>query len=129
MKTLKIEPEEVIMLDLNHKRLNVWKMSLEFVATIYKLTANFPTEERYGLTSQMRRAAVSVLSNISEGAARKSPKDRKRFYEIARSSLVEIDAQLEISLRLNFLNVKNIKQASKQMNEIFAMLTKLISNT
>jgi len=104
-------------------------MSLEFVATIYKLTANFPTEERYGLTSQMRRAAVSVLSNISEGAARKSPKDRKRFYEIARSSLVEIDAQLEISLRLNFLNVKNIKQASKQMNEIFAMLTKLISNT
>jgi len=129
LKTLKIEPEEVIMLDLNHKRLNVWKMSLEFVATIYKLTANFPTEERYGLTSQMRRAAVSVLSNISEGAARKSPKDRKRFYEIARSSLVEIDAQLEISLRLNFLNVKNIKQASKQMNEIFAMLTKLISNT
>jgi len=117
------------MLKLNHKQLNVWKMGLEFVTTIYNLTESFPVEERYGLTSQMRRAAVSVVSNISEGAARRSSKERKRFYEIARSSLVEIDAQLEISMRLNFLKTKDIKQASKQMNEIFAMLTKLKSST
>lgn len=117
------------MLNLNHKQLNVWKISVEFVTTIYKLTDHFPVDERYGLTSQMRRAAVSVVSNISEGAARKSSKDRKRFYEVARSSLVEIDAQLEISLRLNLLKINNTKQASEQMNEIFAMLTKLISNT
>jgi len=104
-------------------------MGLEFVTTIYNLTESFPVEERYGLTSQMRRAAVSVVSNISEGAARRSSKERKRFYEIARSSLVEIDAQLEISMRLNFLKTKDIKQASKQMNEIFAMLTKLKSST
>lgn len=104
-------------------------MSLEFVTTIYNLTESFPVDERYGLISQMRRAAVSVVSNISEGAARRSSKERKRFYEVARSSLVEIDTQLEISMKLNFLKKGDIKQVSKQMNKIFAMLTKLKSNT
>lgn len=94
------------MLNLNHKRLKVWKLSIEFVASLYSATEKYPVTEQYGLVSQLRRAAVSIPSNISEGASRSSPKDRKRFFEIARSSLVEVDTQLEISKRLNLFHQK-----------------------
>ncbi|MCP5007151.1 MAG: four helix bundle protein, partial [Planctomycetes bacterium] len=90
------------MLTLNHKRLDVWKMGVSFVGIIYELTKDFPKSESYGITNQLRRASVSIPSNIAEGASRDSVKDRKRFYEIARSSLVEIDTQLEISKMLNY---------------------------
>ena len=87
------------MLNLNHKNLDVWRASINFTTVIYNLTNNFPKSEVYGLSSQLRRAAVSVSSNIAEGAARKSKIERIRFFEMARSSLVEIDTQLEISTR------------------------------
>jgi four helix bundle protein len=120
------------MLNLNHKRLDVWKKSISFVSMIYELTKNFPNSEMYGITTQLRRASVSISSNIAEGASRKSPKDRRRFYEIARSSIVEIDTQLEISKELNYF--KNYTATSKQkiketMNSLFAMLTGLIEKT
>jgi four helix bundle protein len=83
----------------------------------------------YGLASQIRRAAVSVPSNLSEGAARKSKQDRLRFYQIARSSLVEIDTQLEISLRLNYVKNESMDDIDKELNHIFAMLSQLIKNT
>src|SRR6056297_2678067 len=92
-----------IMLDLNHKRMTVWVKSLELVKLIYKLTSTFPLEEKYGMISQLRRASVSVVSNISEGASRRTFKERSRFYEIARSSLVEVDTQIELSLELKYL--------------------------
>lgn len=114
------------MLDLNHKRLDVWKMSVSFVTMIYELTKDFPKSEIYGITSQLRRAAVSTPSNIAEGASRDSAKDRKRFYEIARSSLVEIDTQLEISMRLNYFSSQtnpNISQIEETINSLFAMIT------
>lgn len=79
------------MLKLNHKKLTVWEKSIDFVKEVYRLTDNFPSEEKFGLISQVRRAAVSVSSNLSEGASRKSEKERRRYYEIARSTLVEID--------------------------------------
>ena len=120
------------MLNLNHKKLEVWKMSISFVSMIYKATDQFPKSEIYGITNQLRRAAVSVPSNIAEGASRASLKDRKRFYEIARSSLVEIDTQLEISANLGFLKEKLVVQATellKTMNSLFAMLSRLIEKT
>ncbi len=116
-------------MNLNHKNLDVWKLSVDFVTHIYKLTATFPKDELYGITSQIRRAAVSIPSNIAEGAARKSGIERKRFYEIARSSLVEIDSQIEISPRLNYCKQVELNHIGDEMNHIFAMLSNLINKT
>ena len=114
------------MLNLAHKKLDVWKKSLILVAEVYKLTQSFPRDEQFGLTSQLRRASVSVISNIAEGFARSSEIETKRFLEIARSSLVEVDTQIEIALKLNYLNEKAIIDLTENSNHIFAMLTKLI---
>lgn len=117
---------DVVMLNLAHKKLDVWKKSLILVAEVYKLTQSFPREEQFGLTSQLRRASVSVISNIAEGFARSSEIETKRFLEIARSSLVEVDTQIEIALILNYLTEKDIIDLAESSNHIFAMLTKLI---
>jgi four helix bundle protein len=85
-----------------HKDLDVWKRSLTLAETTYVATREFPAEERYGLCVQMRRAAVSVLSNISEGAARRTRADYVHFLHIARGSLAELDAQLALAARLKF---------------------------
>jgi four helix bundle protein len=114
------------MLKLNHKKLEVWQRSMEFVSLIYNLTKNFPHEELFGLTNQLRRAAVSITSNIAEGSARKSSAERKRFYEIARASLVELDSQLEISIMLEYLREDSIGKLEELLNHNFAMLTNLI---
>jgi len=89
------------VLELSHKNLDVWKLSMDFTFSIYKVVNVLPTTENFGLKNQLRRAAVSVPSNIAEGSERKSKTEKNRYYEIARSSLVEIDTQLEIFKRLN----------------------------
>jgi four helix bundle protein len=114
------------MIKLNHKDLNVYKKSIELVSEIYRMTENFPKTETFGLSSQMRRAAVSIPSNLSEGASRKSDKDRKRFYRISRSSLVELDTQVDISINLNYLNSNETKKIEKLANEVFAMLSNML---
>jgi len=83
-----------------HQQLDTWREAIVLVETIYRLTANFPTDERFGLCSQMRRAAVAIPSNIAEGAARGSTREYLRFLDIARSSLAEIETQLVIARRL-----------------------------
>lgn len=117
------------MLQLNHKKLDVWQQSIEFVELIYELTNKLPAEERFGLTSQLRRASVSVSSNIAEGSARKSNKERARFFEIARSSLVEIDPQLIIAIRLNFISRESLKPVESLLERLFAMSSMLITKT
>jgi len=117
------------MLKLNHKNLDFWQLSITFTTKIYNLTNNFPNSEMYGLSRQLRRAAISVSSNIAEGAARKSKLERIRFFEMARSSIVEIDTQLEISTQLNFVKQDRLEELDKDMNRIFAMLSQLIKNT
>jgi four helix bundle protein len=114
------------MLNLAHKKLDLWGKSKTLVSEIYKLTNTFPSEEQFGLTPQLRRASVSIISNIAEGFARSSQLETKRFLDIVRSSLVEIDAQIEIALKLNYLNEKDIIELTENSNYIFAMLTKLI---
>lgn len=113
------------MLNLNHKKLKVWKRSIELVAELYKVTELLPDQEKFGLVSQLRRAAVSISSNISVGAARKSKIEKKRFFEISRSSLVEIDTQIEIALVLNYLSKNQIVFLNKLTNETFVMLSSL----
>jgi four helix bundle protein len=111
------------MLKLNHKELTVWKKSIDLVKEVYSLTSKLPSDEKFGLTSQIRRASVSVSSNISEGASRKSKIERSRFYEIARSSLVEVDTQIEICLSLKYLDSRDIQELEVLANEVFAMLS------
>lgn len=117
------------MIDLQHKKLNVWKAGIELTSFIYKLTSKFPQKERYGLTSQMRRASISVPSNISEGVARASARERKRFFRISRSSLVELDTQLEIANKLGYLEEADLKELEEKLNHLFAMLSNLIKKT
>jgi four helix bundle protein len=116
------------MLNLSHKNLEVYKFSLELVKEIYKHTKLFPKEEQFVLVTQLRRAAISVSSNLAEGATRLSSKEKKRFYEIARASLVEIDTQIEISLMLEYLRKENIVDFEKYEESVFRMLSKMISN-
>ena len=86
-----------------HHDLDVWKKSIDLVTEIYKVTESFPKSELYGLTSQIRRCAVSVPSNIAEGAARTSPKEFSHFLSIALGSLSELETQLIISNNLEFI--------------------------
>jgi len=116
------------MLDLSHKKLDVYALSLKMVKEIYKLTQGFPQEEKYVLVSQLRRAAISVCSNIAEGAVRKSKREKKRFYEISGSSVVEIDTQLEIALLLNYLSTISINEVEQKLESVFRMLSKMIGN-
>lgn len=80
-----------------HKKLDVWKEGVEFASAVYTITERFPKNEMYGLTSQMRRAVVSIPSNIAEGAARFSRKEFFQFLSIAGGSLSELDTQIEIA--------------------------------
>jgi len=116
------------MLNLSHKKLDVWKLGIKLVSLVYDLTNRYPKEELYGITSQMRRAAVSVPNNIAEGSARNSTKERIRFYEIARSSLVEIDNLLEVSMELKYATSEELSLINETINEDFAKLSNLIKS-
>lgn len=87
-----------------HKKLRVWQKAIELVTSIYRMTAQFPKEEEFGLKAQLRRAAVSVPSNIAEGLARQTKLDKLRFLNMSQASLSEIDTQVEISKRLEYLD-------------------------
>ena len=87
---------------MDHKDLDVWKKGMELVERVYSMSRAFPDSERFGLTSQIRRAAVSIPSNISEGAARKSDKELLQFLSIAIGSLAELETQYLIAIRLGF---------------------------
>jgi four helix bundle protein len=86
-----------------HRDLDVWKVSIEFVIRLYKITATFPDHEKFGLVQQIRRAGVSVCSNIAEGAARSHSKEFVHFLYISLGSVAEIETQLEIAFRLKYL--------------------------
>jgi four helix bundle protein len=116
------------MLDLSHKNLEVYKFSLLLVKEIYALTKGFPKEEQFALVNQLRRAVISVCSNIAEGAARKTKPDRRRFYEIAGSSLVEVDTQIEAAIILNYVNKAQLQSIESYLESVFRMLSKMISN-
>ena len=114
------------MNDFSYKKLIVWQKGMLLLKTIYLTTEKFPKSEEYFLKSQLRRAAISVVSNIAEGSGRKSDLERKRFYEIARSSAIEIDSQLEASVLLNYINEADCHEANGLLLEVFKMLSKMI---
>jgi four helix bundle protein len=108
----------------DHKDLDVWKQAMVLVEDIYLLTKNFPAEERYGLSSQMKRAAVSIPSNIAEGAGRKGDKEFIQFLYIALGSVAELETQVILSQRLQF--VDSVEEYIKKMEKIKQMLSGLI---
>ncbi len=101
-----------------HKDLDVWKRSIDFSIQIYKLTRGFPDEEKFGLISQMRRAAISIPSNIAEGAARTSPKEFIHFLSISLGSLSEIETQLIIANQLLFIDIDNFELVGNELEII-----------
>ncbi len=108
-----------------HQRLDVWNRAIEFVIALYRLTEHFPKDEKFGLTSQLRRAAVSVAANIAEGAARKSSKEFLQFLSNSQGSASEIDTELLIAWRLGYLTEKDYKDLYGNLDDIGRMITGL----
>lgn len=111
---------------MKYDELIVWQKAMELVTEIYKVTATFPNDERYGLTSQIRRAAVSIPSNIAEGHGRKSIGAYLNHLSIAHGSLMEVETQLQISARLELLGTDSLPDLISKTNEIGKMLNGLI---
>lgn len=107
-----------------HKDLDVWKEAMSLAKQIYKLTADFPKEETYGLVSQIRRAAVSISSNIAEGAARNSNKEFIQFLYVSLGSLAELETQLLLSRELGFLKDKEIDGSIMRIRKMLLGLIK-----
>ena len=108
-----------------HERLDFWTKSIEFVVAVYKATEPFPKDERFGLTSQLRRAAVSIPANIAEGAGRQSTKEFAHFLSNAQGSASEVDTELLIANRLGYLAEANYASLRASLDDIGRMITGL----
>ncbi len=117
-----------MFLTLNHQKLDVYTASKNFVLECYKLTKLLPLDEKFAMISQIRRAALSVHFNIAEGASRKSEVERKRYYEIARGSVIEIDAALDIAKDLQYLEKVPMENLGIAMIKCFKTLTGMIAS-
>lgn len=109
----------------HYKDLLIWQKGMNLTKLVYKLTLRLPSEERYGLTSQMRRAAVSVPSNIAEGQARRGTAEFLQFLSVAEGSLAELETQLLLSIELNFCNHLDVAPALQEMDELQKMIVAL----
>lgn len=105
------------------RELLIWQKSMLLITEIYKISAGFPQNEQYGLTSQIRRSAISVPSNIAEGFGRNSKLEFNRFLNISMGSLFEIQTQIEISFNLKFIDEENFKQIFENSREIERMIS------
>jgi four helix bundle protein len=112
----------------NYRNLIVWQKSKTLVLRIYHILKSFPKEEIYGLTAQMKRAAISCASNIAEGNQRKSILDKIRFLGIAQGSLIELDCQLDLALDLHFLSITDYKETLEIINKTGYLLTRFIQS-
>ena len=106
------------------KELEIWKRSKVFCSKIYALTSTFPEVEKFGLTNQLRRASVSIPSNIAEGSSRQSDKDFVRFLQISLGSCYEIETQLLISYDLKFINNEDLNYTLNEIEQIIKMISK-----
>jgi four helix bundle protein len=106
----------------NFKKLSIWIKSVDFVTDIYKVTNTFPSHERFGLISQLQRAAVSVPTNISEGSAKSSNKDFARFLEISLGSTFELETELIVSLNLTYIDNEQYKYLEAKLTELQKMI-------
>lgn len=117
-----------MFLQLSHTKLDVFSITRNFVLSCYEQTRSFPSEEKFGITSQIRRAALSVLLNLVEGCSRRSFAERKRFYEIARGSLIEVDTAFDIAAQLHFTSNEKLAELGTLIIRSFQLLSKMIRN-
>jgi four helix bundle protein len=115
-----------MFLNLSHKKLDIYQVSREFVLECYRVTKDFPNEERFAITQQIRRAAISVYLNIAEGCSRKSLQERKRFFEISRGSMIEIDAAIELVNEVRYISIEKIQKLGNYLVRCFSMLSKMM---
>jgi len=113
------------MFEFAFEKLQVWKISKNFVSDIYKITTGFPKEELFGLTSQIRRASISISANLAEGSSRTSPKDQQRFTVLAYSSALEVLNHLIISCELNYISKDELLDLRRKLEKITNMLNAL----
>lgn len=109
----------------SHHKLDAWRKSVDFVIEVYKMTDQFPKEEKFGLTSQIRRTAVSIPANIAEVAARKSDKEFLQFLSIAQGSASEVETEILIAHRLGYLNKQDFEHSETCLDDVGRMLTGL----
>src|SRR5215470_7866108 len=115
-----------MFIKLNHQSLNIYEAIRELTKEVYVISMGLPAEEKFNMVQQMRRASLSVKLNLAEGSTRKSPNERRRFYEIARGSVVEIDAVLETAVDLNYFKTDQLNAVARLLNKCFAMLSRMI---
>lgn len=115
-----------MFLRLNHQKLDVFIVAKSFALECYRFTKALPSEEKFNMIQQVRRAALSVYLNIAEGCSRKSIAERKRFFEISRGSIIEIDAVLDLSEELNYVWKEELENLGTLMQRTFSMLTRMI---
>ena len=111
----------------NYKELNVWNEAVESSVEVYKITSSFPKTEIFGLVQQMRRASISVSSNIAEGAGRNNKGEFRHFLGIAKASMCEVESQIIVSSRLGFINLNEIKNELDRIDKIQKMIYRLIN--
>jgi len=116
-----------MFLELAHTKLDVFRIPKEFVLSCYKETRSFPSDERFAMIQQIRRAALSVHLNVAEGCSRKSVVERKRFYEIARGSVIEIDTALDIAVNLGYITKEKLTELGVLLIRSFQLISKMIS--
>ena len=108
-----------------HEKLDVWKLAIEMVVDVYECTNGFPADEKYGLTSQIRRAAVSIPANIAEGAARQHDKEFLQFLSVAQGSSSELETELLIAMRLGYMGSDNYTRIYEEINTVARMIVGL----
>ncbi|MBK9637835.1 MAG: four helix bundle protein [Bacteroidetes bacterium] len=107
---------------INFKKLKIWELGIELVESTYQITTKLPISEIYGLTNQMRRCSVSIPSNIAEGCSRQSEKDKARFVEISMGSSFELETQIHLCLRLNYISEFEHEKLLVKLDQIQRMI-------
>ena len=115
-----------MFIQLKHKSLDVYLAVRELTKEVYKTSMLLPAEEKFNMVQQIRRAALSVKLNLAEGSTRRSDIERKRYLEISRGSVVEIDAALETAVDLEYFKKEELQNIGELLNKCFAMLSKMI---
>jgi four helix bundle protein len=115
-----------MFLQLAHTKLNVYQFSQELALECYRVTKKFPPDERFAMTQQIRRAAISVHLNIAEGSSRKSLAERNRYFEISRGSVIEIDSAIGIAFQLEYVSLEEIQNLGESIIKTFKLLSGMI---
>ncbi|WP_294244750.1 four helix bundle protein [uncultured Chryseobacterium sp.] len=115
-----------MFLELNHYKLDVYKYARQLRIECYKIIVKLPDSERFNLTDQIRRASTSVVLNITEGCSRRSEQERKRYFEIARGSVIEIDSCFDMIIETGYMELQDLEKIGKTLKTTFILLSAML---